>query len=308
MKYRNVCILFLAGCFLIAASCSTAENTISIFPEDEVLLKAQYPVPEYVERLLEVAIGELGEGEDRGGNTKYGTWTGVPDAEWCAEYLCWCVDQTDQRYGTDLLQKVYPFYTASNVGRNWFIRNGRYIARNGMVPEWGSQWFLGSGQRMEKNSYTPQPGDWMFFSTYANGDTTHVAMVEFCTQKADGTVIVHVIEGNNPDRVARNAYSIDNWAIQGYGTVHELAGITMRSGNQGEKVRQLQEKLALLGYLDPQYVTGVYASITAQSVQNFQRMNGLKESGIANQDTQMKIESKMNEYYENHPEIWAVTD
>ncbi len=308
MKSRNtVRFLLIVVCSLITA-CTVAENVMTIVPEDEVLLKAQYPVPEYVTQLLEVAVGELGEGEDRGGNTKYGAWTGISDAEWCAEFLCWCVDQTDQRYGTDLFQKIYPYYTASNVGRNWFIRNGRYIARNGMVPEWGSQWFLGSSQKMEKNSYIPQPGDWMFFSTYANGDTTHVAMVEFCTQKADGTVMVHVIEGNNPDRVARNAYSIDNWAIQGYGTVHDLAGITMRSGNQGEKVRQLQEKLVLLGYLDLQYITGVYASITAQAVQSFQRMNGLKESGIANQATQMKIESRMNEYYETHPEIWAVTD
>ena len=48
-----------------------------------------YPIPETAQALLEVAIGELGYTEGRGGETKYGTWYGDAKAEWCAEFLCW---------------------------------------------------------------------------------------------------------------------------------------------------------------------------------------------------------------------------
>ena len=135
----------------------------------EDVIPPAYPVYDYVEYLLDVARGELGEGEDARGNTKYGTWAGQPDAEWCAEFLCWCVNRVDELYGTNLLKNTYPLYSSTNVGRNWFIRNGRYIARKGNVPDWGTQWFSDTHKKIEKNEYIPQPGDWMFFSVYASG-------------------------------------------------------------------------------------------------------------------------------------------
>ncbi|MBQ8535908.1 MAG: hypothetical protein IJ461_00675, partial [Clostridia bacterium] len=73
---------------------------------DEVIPPA-YPVPDYVEKLLAVAAEEVGY-EEKKGYTKYGEWAGDPYTQWCAEFLCWCVDQVDQRYGTELLKKVYP--------------------------------------------------------------------------------------------------------------------------------------------------------------------------------------------------------
>ena len=59
--------------------------------------------PDFVEKLLEVARGELGYAEGPHSFTKYGLWSGDANAEWCAEFICWCVDQVDQRYGTNLL-------------------------------------------------------------------------------------------------------------------------------------------------------------------------------------------------------------
>ncbi len=301
-------VVCLWTCFVLAeeptATALPEEGTL--VPEGEVLLSPEREVPSYVESLLEVAREELGYTEDRYKNTKYGVWAGDPDAEWCAEYLCWCVDQTDKRYGTALLNNSYPLYSASNTGRNWFIRQGRYVARSGFVPDWGSQWFSATGERVEKNAYIPQPGDWMFFSISATGDTSHVAMVEFCTVDANGKVRVHVLEGNNPEKVARNSYPIDNWAIQGYGTVHEWAGITMRAGNEGLRVSDLQRKLVLLGYLGGQYITGKYGSLTAQAVKDFQKSAGITVTGIAGQETQQALEERMNEYYRQNPDLWSV--
>lgn len=304
--------LLILLCITLLPCASWAEETPDSAPqgadvtEQMEVLDPAYPVPDHVQWLLDMARSELGNGEDRSGYTKYGDWSGDPYAEWCAEFLCWCVDQVDQTQGTHLLTNTYPKYFSSNVGRDWFLREGRYVARKGQVPDWGSQWYSGQSEQMPRNSYIPQPGDWMFFSTVASGDTTHVAMVEYCAKDASGNIYVHVIEGNNPDKVARNVYPIDNWAILGYGTVHDVADTTIRSGNEGRKVLELQEQLILLGYLQPQYNTGKYASLTAAAVSAFQKDQGINQTGIAGQQTQLRLDECEEQYYQNHPEYWVV--
>ncbi|MBR4502999.1 MAG: peptidoglycan-binding protein [Clostridia bacterium] len=278
------------------------------FPEGHTLIEPNGESPDYVELLLGIARNEIGYTEDRYGNTKYGQWAGDPDAEWCAEFLCWCVDRVDATYQKKLLKSTFPLYSSSNTGRDWFISSGRYIARNGNVPGWGTQWFIGENEQMKKNSYIPQPGDWMFFSVNSTGDTSHVAMVEFCTLGPDGKIYVHVIEGNNPDAVARNMYPIDNWAIQGYGTVTDLAGMTMRRGCEGVKVKELQEKLILVGFLAKGYDTGVFGSLTVKAVTDFQKKNGINPTGVATQTTQLTLDKRVNEYYSDHPDLWGVDE
>ena len=114
----------------------------SVLAEEEELIRPAWPVPDYVEHLLEVAAGEVGYTEDHG-YSKYGAWAGDPAAQWCAEFQCWCVDQVDQRWGTSLLRSIYPYYTSSNTGRSWFVREGRYVVRKGQVEGWGYEWLKG---------------------------------------------------------------------------------------------------------------------------------------------------------------------
>ena len=253
---------------------------------EEELLSPAYPVPQYVEWLLDIARDELGYTEGRDLYTKYGEWAGDPYAEWCAEFLCWCVDQVDRQHGTHLLTQVYPKYSGMNTGMNWFIHQGRFIARNGVVPGWGSQWFYGQEDRMAAASYIPQPGDWVFYTFDDSGNTAHVAMVEYCTRDERGTVTAHVIEGNLPDKVQRNTHQLNDWRVLGYGTVRDLAGVVLNSRSSGKKVERLQQMLAALGYLDAQYITGNYGSATAQAVRSFQSDTGKSPTGIANHHTQ----------------------
>ena len=264
---------------------------------DEEIIAPAYPVPQYVQWLLDVARGELGYTEGRDLYTKYGEWAGDPYAEWCAEFLCWCVDQVDQQYGTRLLTQIYPRYSGMNTGMNWFIRQGRFIARNGVVPDWGSQWFYGEEDRMAVASYIPQPGDWVFYTFDASGNTAHVAMIEYCTQDENGTVTAHVIEGNLPDRVQRNTHQLNDWRVLGYGTVRDLAGVVLNSHSAGIKVERLQEMLSALGYLDAQYITGNYGSATAQAVRSFQADTGKSPTGIANHHTQDTLSAM---YWQNY--------
>ena len=134
----------------------------------EKVIPPQYAVPDYVVQLIGVARGEIGYVEEKNGLTKYGTWAGYPMAEWCAEFQCWCVHRVDQLYGARLLNRVYPNYSGTNVGRNWFIDQGRYIARTGSLPGYGVQWWRGSDQAIPANGYIPQPGDWVFLSDNAS--------------------------------------------------------------------------------------------------------------------------------------------
>ena len=252
-------------------------------------------MPDYVLWLLDIARGEIGYTEERSGVTKYGTWAGYPTAEWCAEFQCWCVNQVDKLYGAKLLNKVYPNYSGTNVGRDWFISQGRYIARTGSVPGYGSEWWRDTLLPIEKNSYIPQPGDWVFLTDNASGDTSHVAMVEYCAYDAEGNVRLHVIEGNNvtkpaPQGVERNDYAIDYWRILGYGTVYDLADMTLKFGHAGPKVVELQKELVQAGLLEERYTTGKYGAITTDCIKTVQRQAGIQETGIANLETRLALQ------------------
>ena len=267
-----------------------------------------WPVPDYVEHLLQVASEEVGYTEDHG-RSKYGEWAGDPAAQWCAEFLCWCVDQVDQRWGTSLLRNTYPFYTSSNTGLRWFVRTGRFVIRKGKVEDWGYQWLKGQKQFIRSGDYIPQPGDWVFFNWGGGTDTEHVALVEYCTRDPHySDELIHVIEGNNPSSVARNTYDLNSPSIIGYGTVHDVADITMGFGNEGEKVRLLQEKLAYLGFLDSSLVTGHFGDGTVEAVRDYQQQRGLRVNGIANINTQLALDAEYRRQYESDPGIWSVVD
>jgi len=274
----------------------------------EEIIPPARPVPDYVEYLLQVASEEVGYREDHG-RSKYGAWAGDPAAQWCAEFLCWCVDQVDQRWGTSLLRHVYPYYTASNTGRDWFIRAGRYVVRSGKVDGWGDQWLKGMKTVIRSGDYIPQPGDWVFFTWTPSPDTDHVALVEYCTRDTEtGEVLIHVIEGNKPVAVARDTYAVNDRRILGYGAVYDVADLTMRWGNRGEKVRQLQEKLAYLGYLDPARADGVFGDATAGAVSAFRESHGLAPSPVADREMQLLLDPEYEQKYSSDPDLWTVTD
>ena len=279
----------------------------SALGEEEVIPPA-WPVPDFVQHLLQVAAGEIGYTEDHG-RSKYGAWAGDPASQWCAEFVCWCVDQVDQRWGTSLLRNQYPFYTSSNTGRDWFIRAGRYVVRKGKVPGWGYEWLKGSSSFIRSGDYIPQPGDWVFFNWGGGENTEHVAMVEYCTRDPlSDQVTVHVIEGNNPSAVARNAYDLNSSSLLGYGTVRDVADLVISFGNRGEKVRLLQEKLAYLGFLKADLVTGRFGDGTTEAVRAYQAARGLRAIGIANMQTQLLLDEEYERLYRNDPGIWTVTE
>jgi len=263
--------------------------------------------PDFVEKLLKVAIGELGYTEGPNNLTKYGDWSGDPNAAWCAEFVCWCVDQVDRRFGEDLLNVVYPNYGGQNTGKEWFIARGRFVFRKGNCPNWGYQWLKGSDTLMKKNDYIPHPGDLIFFSYNEAGDTEHVALVEYSARAADGRTIVHVIEGNNPSSVQRNRYYLDSSQVLGFGACQDVVDTTMRSGNSGDKVLALQQQLCQLGFLEAKNQTGTFGSNTKAAVAAYQKtMDGKTVTGIADRETQQSIEEAVKQLEFDTPDTWLV--
>ena len=295
------------GIFILAVCCLLSSAGLC----EDIKLDPLWPVPDYVSHLLEIASGEVGYTEKEHGWTKYGDWAGDPYCQWCAEFQCWCVNQVDEQYGTSLLNVVYPRYSGSNTGRNWFISAGRYVIRKGQVDGWGYEWLKGQKSFISSGDYIPQPGDWVFFTWTSDTDTDHVALVEYCTRNTDdGSVRIHVIEGNKPSAVARDVYDLNYSRILGYGTVHDVADITMQYGCKGAKVRELQGKLAYLGLLEEEHVSGTFGTATVESIRKFQQDpdNHLKVSGIANISTQQRINELFEEKRDLDPNTWQVID
>lgn len=277
-------------------------------PPAETVIEPAFEVPESVRRVLETASHEIGYTEGEHGWSKYGEWAGDPYAQWCAEFLCWCVDRTDREYGTSYLNSIWPLYSGSNTGKNWFINAGRYIVRWGNLDGWGYQWLKGSHQFLTTGDYIPQPGDWVFFTWDSDQDTDHVAMVEYCALDTEGLVHIHVIEGNKPSSVQRFSYPIDYNRILGYGTVHEAASTTLRYGNIGQNVKELQRKLCYLGFLPEEKVTGTFGSKTKEAVSLFQAEQKLKVNGIANLNTQYALDEAVDERKMTDPAVWLVEE
>lgn len=161
-----------------------------------------------VSKLLEIAIAELGYKEkksnayldDKTANAGDKNWTkyardlhaaGYYQANkngyaWCDVFVDWC------------------FYKLANMdadkAQEIICQTGPY----GAGCEWSAKYYKQAGRFYTSN---PQPGDQIFFNGYA-----HTGIVE----KVDGNVI-HTIEGNTSNMVARRTYTIGSAKIDGYG-------------------------------------------------------------------------------------------
>jgi hypothetical protein len=266
---------------------STAEWT----PIDLSFLTADAP-PELL--VLKVAQEEIGYIEGPlPDESKYGTWFCNGRVAWCAEFITWCVDQADKRYGTELLGNVYPRYGGSKDGAPFFIKKGRFISDDGKLPTREKQWLIGSDHYLGSNEYVPYPGDYIWFYYYSRKQgTDHVALVEGVSRDEKGNIQVHVIEGNNPDRVQRAIYALTDKSIYGYGTPLKRAYSNLRLYNQNDDVAELQQKLSKLNYYQQEDGrTGYFTPAVKDAVKKLQKANGISATGIVDIETRSAMEA-----------------
>lgn len=245
--------------------------------------------------VLKIAQEEIGYVEGPLNNqSKYGEWFCQRRVAWCAEFLTWCVNEADTRYGTELLRNVYPWYGTSKEGAPWFMARGRFVSDTGIVPGGREkQWLIGADQYMQEHEYIPSPGDylWIFYYSTKQGPD-HVAIVEGVSRDENGELQIHVIEGNNPDRVQRAVYPHNYKLIYGYGTPVRHAYTNISLYDRGDDVQVLEDILVADGIMKPrtQYKDQMDKKLR-DALKTYQRKHGLTVTGTWDLETRTYMES-----------------
>jgi cell wall-associated NlpC family hydrolase len=135
--------------------------------------------------IVEVAISQIGNV----GGEPYWSWYGFGSrVEWCATFVSWCANEVGY-IDAGIIPK---FAACESQGIVWFRERGLW----------------------QEPDYVPAPGDIIFFDWEGDGTSDHVGIVEY----VEGEV-VHTVEGNTSNSVARRSYRLDSGSICGYGVI-----------------------------------------------------------------------------------------
>lgn len=154
-----------------------------------------------------------------------------------------------------------------------------------------------SAQGMRTSAAFPAPGALAVWGEVNGNGRKHIAVVE--RVNADGSIVTSESGWNNAKKAVwwTTRKPGGNW---GQNSVYKFLGFvipddapalgaTLRKGSKGSQVRNLQLRLAGLGYLRKTEVDGDFGKITLGAVCAFQLENGLKVDGIAGPETQSAL-------------------
>ncbi len=289
-------ILVLLSTALYLA-CASADTPIFVPTEDweppEINTEDALEHAPWLLALL-TAQEEIGYCEETAhGWNKYSAWFGDSGyGQWCTEFVVWCAAQADERWGTELVNHVYPFSRNSGTSVKWFILRDRFVSANGIIPTTGERmWLVGADHYLTAREYIPEAGDivWLCWNGFSGG-TDHTALVEGVSVEPDGSLMVHVIEGNNPDTVQRNTYPLNSRQIYGYGTPTRRANREIRLWNRNDDAKAVQAYLMAIELLRRQTVYDQMDQKAVKAVKEYQRQNGLHVTGTVDLETRQMME------------------
>lgn len=167
--------------------------------------------------IVDIAISQIGYREQGNNKTKYGIYTGANGTSWCHSFVSWCAHEAG------VSTSIVPKTASTTYGMNWFKKKGRF---------------------KYKGKYTPKRGDIVYFKT----GRSHVGIVE----KVSGSML-HTVEGNTSDKVARRTYSLNDKTITGYGVpdykyVKGSGRSSLSSKTKGEELAYLRKVLEQKSY------------------------------------------------------------
>ena len=162
---------------------------------------------EWCVELIANAEREIGYHETGVNQTKYGQWYAdkyypyapwdligkhrhddFASAEWCAEFVSWCANQTG------LIDKKIPHFAYCPDGVNWYKKRNRF-------------------QKAGSN-YTPYAGDIFFGSNPGSNKATHAAII---VAYDPNTSTIYSVDGNWSDQVCVNIRSLSDKYVYGFG-------------------------------------------------------------------------------------------
>lgn len=132
-----------------------------------------------INKILNIARGELGYKEGANNNTKYGADYGMNYNPWCQMFIWWIANKAE------IGEEIIPKMASCPAAYNWFKNKGQVVPNS-----------------------EARPGDIIFFIWTGNTAPDHVGIVENVNSN-----IITTIEGNKNDAVERRNVSKDNKCI-----------------------------------------------------------------------------------------------
>ena len=127
------------------------------------------------DRIVQIAISQIGYKEGNNNNTKYGKWYGSNNVSWCVMFVSWCADQAG------IPKDIVPKMASTTAMMDWYNSKKRFFTRE---------------------TYIPQPGDIIFFTKDGSkGGLNHTGLV---VGLAGATL--YTVEGNYSDSVVKREY------------------------------------------------------------------------------------------------------
>lgn len=216
-------------------------------------------------KIIEIALGEVGYTEKPGNDNKYGEWFGFNHVAWCAEFVSYCYEKVG---------KTIPF--------------GGWPKGFAGVPYFYTQ-------AVKNNLITahPQPGDIVLFDWNGDKKGDHTGI--FVGFRSDGRI--DTIEGNTSSGEAGSQSNGDGVykRIRSMSTVLAFVNVLGDLGHFGETreykrgdfgatvldiQRKLNEVLNTTLELD-----GKFGKLTAEAVVVFQKKNNIYADGICGPET-----------------------
>jgi hypothetical protein len=172
------------------------------------------------EAALEIAIGELGKGEEEDNNSgpdieKYLNGLAEPPSNWCAAFVCWCYQKASG------LSEILQHYSINNLYPTTGLLppfDYTLSARN-LFNQFKNEESIGS--QFLRTDKQPTPGDLLFFWRGNLGSWMgHVGIIEDVSSR-----FIHTIEGNKgkfPSKVSRYYYPANPDSIStflGFGNI-----------------------------------------------------------------------------------------
>ena len=147
---------------------------------------------------VQTALDEEGYEEGSDGYTKYGSWYGLANADWCVMFISWCANQAGimTTSSTGTVPNV-PKMASTSAMYTWYTNNRRNLAPS-MSPTWSLLGLLADidGAKV---------GDIVVINTQNGGPVTdHVGIVVSVDYDA-GTA--DVMEGNRSNKVKKVTYT-----------------------------------------------------------------------------------------------------
>jgi hypothetical protein len=112
--------------------------------------------------------------------------------------------------------------------------------------------------------------------------TAKFCLKELLEIKTDPERNVSVINPETDKEKADKKINLNDLSIQ-------LTGESFNMSTS-EDIKNIQRVLVKLGFLDQQYITGVYGPLTTEAVRKFQEQNGIEQTGLVGPKTKAKLE------------------